>query len=68
MNTFNDWFRSHDPFDGIGPQLLSLASGMAASESDETGTVGSEIQGSLDSVSCRKCNHDKEASDEAHPE
>ena len=32
MNTFLDWFRSHDPFDGNVPQLRSLASGLASSE------------------------------------
>ena len=58
MNKFLDWFRSHDPFDGNDPQLRSLASGLASSESDgiicdETEKVGSEIQRSLDSVSVR---------------
>ena len=58
MNTFLDWFRSHDPFDGNVPQLRSLATGLASSESDginydETEKVGSEIQRSLASVSVR---------------
>ena len=50
MNTFIDWFGSHDPFDGNVPQLRSLSSGLAASEDDgikcdETENVVSEIQG-----------------------
>ena len=58
MNTFLDWFRSHDPFDGNVPQHRSLASGLASNEGDgidcdETEKVGSEIQRSLDSVSVR---------------
>ena len=57
-NTFLDWFRSHEPFDGNVPQLRSLASVLASSEgdginSDETEKVGSEMQQSLDSVSVR---------------
>ena len=61
MNTFLDWFRSHDPFDGNVPQLRSLTSGLASSEGDgincdETEKVGSEIQRSLDSVSVRNAN------------
>ena len=58
MNKFIDWFRSHDPFDGNVPQLRSLVSGLASSEGhgincDETETIGSEIQRSLDRVSVR---------------
>ena len=72
MNKFIDWFGSHDPFDGDVPQLRSLSSGLAASESDgikcdETEKVVSEIQGSFDSVSVRNATI-KETSDGAHPE
>ena len=58
MNTFLDWFRSHDPFDGNVPQRRSLASVLASSEGDgincdETEKVASEIQRSIDSASVR---------------
>ena len=58
---------------GNVPPLRSLASGLAASENDGincdvTGKVGSDIQGSLNIVYVRQVsNHDKEASDGAHP-
>ena len=47
INTFLDWFRSHDPFDGNVPQLCSLVSGLASSECDgvnceETEKIGSD--------------------------
>ena len=53
--------------------LSSLASGLALREGDgincdETETVGSEIQRSLDSGSVRKATIIKEASDGAHSE
>ena len=72
LNTFIDWFGSHDPFDGNVPQLRSVSSGLAASESDgikcdETEKVVSEIQGSFDSVSVRNATV-QETSDCAHPE
>ena len=58
ISTFLDWFRSHDPFDGSVLQLYSLARLLAASEGgginrDITGTVGTEIQQSLDNVIAR---------------
>ena len=58
MNTFINWFGSHDQFDGNVPQLRSLSSGLAASEGDgikcdETERVVSEIQGSFENVSVR---------------
>ena len=56
MNTFLDWFLSHDPFDGNDPQLRSLASASSEGDGincDETEKVGSEIQRSIDSVSVR---------------
>ena len=72
MNTFIDWFGSHDPFDGNVPQLRSLSSGLAASEGDgikfdETEKVVSEIQGRFESVSVRNATI-KDTSDGAHPE
>ena len=71
MNTFIDWFGSHDPFDGNVPQLRSLSSGLAASEDDgikcdETENVVSEIQGRFESVSVRNATNN--TSDGAHPE
>ena len=36
LNKCFDWFGSHDPFDGNVPQLRSLSSRLAASESDGT--------------------------------
>ena len=35
MNTFIDWFGSHDPFDGNLPQLRSLSRRLAAGEGDD---------------------------------
>ena len=72
LNKFIDWFGSHNPFDGNVPQLSSLPSGLAASESDgikcdETEKVVSEIQESFESVSVRNATI-KETLDGAHPE
>ena len=54
MNKILDWLHTHDPFDRTQPQLRSLASGLAASDSincDETEIVGYEIQKDLDNHS-----------------
>ena len=72
MNTFVDWFGSHDPTDGNVPQLRSLYSGLAATDGDgikcdETEKVVSEIHGSLDSASVRNATI-KYMSDGAHHE
>ena len=58
MNKCNDWFRSHDPFDGNVSQLRSLSIILAANEEhgitcDEPERVGSDIRRSIDSVHVR---------------